>query len=240
MSNETWAARPPLPPFDEQTAVLKVQAAEDAWSTRDPERVVAAYTEDCGWRNRTEFVTGRPAIIQYLTRKCEREQDYALRKRLWGFRGDRMAVLFQYEWHDERDQWWRLDLAFYEVTNIAVRSWRDSGAAGRLRERIAAIGDDGGLIRADAALLTDAANIAVQHGISVYDAVYVAASLLTEARLVICDQRDLVSKGLACLPIETSLDEHASEHPQTPNKQSRKIALRLVNQKRALSAPLGM
>ena len=99
--------RPPLPPFDEDSARVKVQAAEDAWNTRDPDRVAAAYTVDSVWRNRTEFVVGREEIIAFLTRKWQREQDYALRKALWGFRGDRMAVRFQYEWHDESGQWWR-------------------------------------------------------------------------------------------------------------------------------------
>jgi nuclear transport factor 2 (NTF2) superfamily protein len=107
MDDETRALRPPLPPFDEQSAPVKVRLAEDAWNSRDPERVAAAYSEDCVWRNRTEFVTGRPAIIGFLTRTWERELEYALRKSLWGFRGNRMAVRFQYEWHDLGGQWWR-------------------------------------------------------------------------------------------------------------------------------------
>lgn len=107
MDDESRVVRPPLPPFDETKALAKVRAAEDAWNTRDPELVAAAYTRDCVWRNRTEFVTGRPAIIDFLTRKWERELDYALRKSLWGFRGNRMAVRFQYEWHDHVGQWWR-------------------------------------------------------------------------------------------------------------------------------------
>ena len=107
MHDESRAVRPPLPPFDERAALLKVRAAEDAWNTRDPELVAAAYTPDSVWRNRTEFVTGRPAIIDLLTRKWERELAYALRKSLWGFRGNRMAVRFQYEWHDHSGQWWR-------------------------------------------------------------------------------------------------------------------------------------
>ncbi len=107
MHDERRAVRPPLPPFDERAALIKVRAAEDAWNTRDPELVAAAYTPDCVWRNRTEFVTGRPAIIDLLTRKWERELEYALRKSLWGFRGNRMAVRFQYEWHDRAGQWWR-------------------------------------------------------------------------------------------------------------------------------------
>ena len=99
--------RPPLPPFDETGALAKVQAAEDAWNTRDPERVAAAYTVDSVWRNRDEFITGRDEIVAFLTRKWAREHDYALRKSLWGFRGHRIAVRFQYEWHDDAGQTWR-------------------------------------------------------------------------------------------------------------------------------------
>ena len=99
--------RPPVPPFTPETALQKVQAAEDAWNTRDPQRVALAYTLDSAWRNRDVFVTGREEIVQFLTAKWEREHDYALRKALWGFRGNRMAVRFQYEWHDATGQWWR-------------------------------------------------------------------------------------------------------------------------------------
>ncbi len=99
--------RPPLPPFTRETAAQKVQAAEDAWNTRDPERVALAYTEDSVWRNRDRFVSGRPEIIAFLTQKWERELDYALRKSLWTFAGDRIAVRFQYESHDRDGQWWR-------------------------------------------------------------------------------------------------------------------------------------
>ncbi len=101
------SSRPPLPPFDEAGALAKVQAAEDAWNTRDPERVSAAYTPDSVWRNRDEFVTGTVEIVAFLTRKWQREQDYALRKALWGFRHNRIAVRFQYEWHDDAGQTWR-------------------------------------------------------------------------------------------------------------------------------------
>ena len=100
-------ARPPYPPFTLETAAQKVQAAEDAWNTRDPHRVALAYTPDSTWRNRDEFITGRAQIVEFLTAKWERELDYALRKSLWGFRGNRMAVRFQYEWHDRTGQWWR-------------------------------------------------------------------------------------------------------------------------------------
>ena len=99
--------RPPVPPFDEATARQKVQAAEDAWNTRDPERVAAAYTPDTRWRNRDEFLEGREEVVAFLRRKWEREQDYALRKSLWAFTGDRIAVRFQYEWHDAEGRWWR-------------------------------------------------------------------------------------------------------------------------------------
>ncbi|MEV6010548.1 nuclear transport factor 2 family protein [Streptomyces sp. NPDC051976] len=101
------APRPPLPPFTAETAIQKVQAAEDAWNTRDPEKVSLAYTEDSRWRNRDTFVTGRAEIVAFLTAKWEREQDYALRKSLWSFDGDRIAVRFQYEWHDADGNWFR-------------------------------------------------------------------------------------------------------------------------------------
>src|SRR5215218_3316902 len=101
------AMRPPVPPFTEETARQKVQAAEDAWNTRDPERVAAAYTEDSQWRNRDEFLSGRPAIVEFLRRKWDRELDYALRKDLWAFADDRIAVRFQYECRDASGQWWR-------------------------------------------------------------------------------------------------------------------------------------
>ena len=100
-------SRPPLPPFDLEGALAKVQAAEDAWNTRDPLTVALAYTEDCQWRNRDLFITGRAEIIEFLTAKWERELDYVLRKSLWGFRENRMAVRFQYEWHDASGQWFR-------------------------------------------------------------------------------------------------------------------------------------
>ena len=101
------AARPPFPPFTEETALQKVQAAEDAWNTRDPDRVAMAYTPDSMWRNRDTFVSGREEIIRFLTGKWERELDYALRKSLWSFHDNRIAVRFQYEWHDTTGQWWR-------------------------------------------------------------------------------------------------------------------------------------
>jgi nuclear transport factor 2 (NTF2) superfamily protein len=99
--------RPPLPPFDAASALKKVRAAEAAWNTRDPDRVAAAYTEDSVWRNRDEFVTGRSEIRAFLARKWERELDYVLRKDLWAFEGSRIAVRFQYEWHDAPGQWFR-------------------------------------------------------------------------------------------------------------------------------------
>jgi nuclear transport factor 2 (NTF2) superfamily protein len=99
--------RPPVPPFTEETARRKVQAAEDAWNTRDPERVAAAYTEDSRWRNRGEFLTGRAEIVAFLRRKWDLELEYALRKELWAFTDDRIAVRFQYESRDASGQWWR-------------------------------------------------------------------------------------------------------------------------------------
>ncbi|MGI4894417.1 MAG: nuclear transport factor 2 family protein [Janthinobacterium lividum] len=99
--------RPPVPPFTTETAAQKVQAAEDAWNTRDPQRVALAYTEDSVWRNRDVFVTGRAAIVELLIAKWARELDYALRKSLWAFGTDRIAVRFQYECRDVSGQWWR-------------------------------------------------------------------------------------------------------------------------------------
>ena len=99
--------RPPVPPFTEETARQKVQGAEDAWNTCDAERVAGAYSEDSQWRNRDEFVSGRAEIVEFLRRKWERELDYALRKDLWAFSGNRIAVRYQYESHDASGQWWR-------------------------------------------------------------------------------------------------------------------------------------
>jgi uncharacterized protein len=99
--------RPPLPPFTAETAAQKVQGAEDAWNSRDPERVALAYSEDSVWRNRDAFIQGRGQIVAFLTQKWERELDYALRKNLWCFEANRIAVRFQYECHDRAGQWWR-------------------------------------------------------------------------------------------------------------------------------------
>jgi hypothetical protein len=99
--------RPPLPPFDRAAALQKVQAAEDAWNSRDPERVAGGYTTDSVWRNRDSFITGRDEIVRFLTAKWQRELDYALRKNLWAVTDNRIAVRFQYESHDAAGQWWR-------------------------------------------------------------------------------------------------------------------------------------
>src|SRR4051812_8131804 len=125
------AMRPPVPPFTEETARQKVQAAEDAWNTRDPERVAAAYTEDSQWRNRDEFITGREAIEAFLRRKWEREHDYALRKDLWAFTADRIAVRFQYECRDASGRWWR---------SYGNEQWEFDGE-GYMRRREASIND---------------------------------------------------------------------------------------------------
>jgi nuclear transport factor 2 (NTF2) superfamily protein len=100
-------ARPPVPPFDREAAIKKVQGAEDAWNSRDPERVSLGYSESSVWRNRDEFLTGRPAIIEFLKQKWQRELDYSLRKAMWAFTENRIAVRFQYESHDAAGQWWR-------------------------------------------------------------------------------------------------------------------------------------
>ncbi len=100
-------SRPPLPPFTLESATQKVQAAEDAWNSRDPVRVSLAYTPDTEWRNRAEFVNGREQVVEFLSRKWARELDYRLKKQLWAFMDNRIAVRFEYEWHDDAGQWYR-------------------------------------------------------------------------------------------------------------------------------------
>jgi nuclear transport factor 2 (NTF2) superfamily protein len=123
--------RAPVPPFTEESARRKVRAAEDAWNTCDPEVVAAAYTEDSQWRNRDEFLSGRPAIVEFLRRKWERERDYALRKDLWAFTGNRISVRFQYESRDRSGQWWR---------SYGNEQW-EFDAEGSMRRREASIND---------------------------------------------------------------------------------------------------
>jgi len=101
------SSRPPLPPFTEESAREKVQAAEDAWNSCDPDRVALAYTEDSQWRNRAEFFEGRDAIREFLRSKWQREQEYRLKKELWSFHGNRISVRFEYESRDREGQWWR-------------------------------------------------------------------------------------------------------------------------------------
>ena len=129
--HEPTTTRPPLPPFTRDSAALKVRAAEDGWNSRDPERVALAYTPDSRWRNRAEFLSGREAIVAFLRRKWARELDYRLVKELWAHDGDRIAVRFAYEWHDDSGQWYRS----YGNENW----WFD--AAGLMRERHASIND---------------------------------------------------------------------------------------------------
>ncbi len=125
------APRPPLPPFNEQTAAQKVRAAEDAWNTRDPHRVSLAYTPDSVWRNRTEFFSGREAIVDFLMRKWNKELDYRLIKELWAFHNNRIAVRFAYEWHDDSGQWYR---------SYGNENW-EFDEHGFMRRRIASIND---------------------------------------------------------------------------------------------------
>ena len=99
--------KPPLPPFTHESALKKVQAAEDAWNSRDPKRVALAYTPDSEWRNRDQFFSGREAIVNFLRAKWEKEQEYRLKKTLWSFTDNRIAVRFEYEWHDDSGQWFR-------------------------------------------------------------------------------------------------------------------------------------
>lgn len=123
--------RPPLPPFTAETARQKVQAAEDAWNSRDPERVSLAYTEDSEWRNRSEFFSGRAAIVEFLRRKWKKELDYKLKKELWAFMENRIAVRFEYEWHDETGQWFR---------SYGNENW-EFDERGLMRRRFASIND---------------------------------------------------------------------------------------------------
>jgi uncharacterized protein len=121
------STRPPFPPFSEESALQKVQAAEDAWNTQDPERVALAYTEDSVWRNRDWFITGRDEIVAFLRQKWQRELDYALRKELWAFRGNRIAVRFQYESRDVEGQWWRsYGNELWEFTDNGLMSRREA------------------------------------------------------------------------------------------------------------------
>ncbi|UUA71591.1 nuclear transport factor 2 family protein [Cellvibrio sp. QJXJ] len=99
--------RPPFPPFTAETALKKVQAAEDAWNSRDPERVAMAYTPNSEWRNRDQFFSGRESIVKFLQAKWNKELDYRLKKELWAFTENRIAVRFEYEWHDAEGQWFR-------------------------------------------------------------------------------------------------------------------------------------
>ena len=124
-------SRPPLPPFDAETAAKKVRLAEDAWNTRDPVLVAHAYTEDSHWRNRGAFLTGRAAIEAFLANKWNNELDYRLIKELWAFNDDRIAVRFAYEWHDDRTQWFR---------SYGNENW-EFGEDGLMRRRIASIND---------------------------------------------------------------------------------------------------
>lgn len=107
MDAPATTGRPPFPPFTAETAARKARLAEDAWNSRDPVRVSLAYTEDSRWRNRAEFLQGRPAIVEFLSRKWARELDYRLIKEVWAFHDNRIAVRFQYEWHDDSGAWYR-------------------------------------------------------------------------------------------------------------------------------------
>ena len=119
------------PPFTLESATQKARLAEDAWNSRDPERVSVAYTPDSEWRNRTEFLRGRAEIVAFLKRKWAKELDYRLKKTLWGFRENRMAVTFEYEWHDQKGQWYRL---------YGNELW-EFDEAGLMRRRLASIND---------------------------------------------------------------------------------------------------
>ncbi len=131
MSTIEEKPRPPLPPFNAETAAQKVRMAEDAWNTHDPEKVSLAYTKDSIWRNRAEFITGRDAIVEFLTRKWNRELDYRLIKELWAFHDNRIAVRFAYEWRDDSGQWYR---------SYGNENW-EFNERGFMQRRIASIND---------------------------------------------------------------------------------------------------
>ena len=123
--------RPPLPPFTEETAKQKIQMAEDAWNSKDPERVAKAYTPDSEWRNRNEFINGRDEIVAFLKRKWAKELDYRLKKEYWAHSGNRIAVRFEYEWHDEAGNWFR---------SYGNENW-EFDELGYMRKRYASIND---------------------------------------------------------------------------------------------------
>ena len=125
------SGRPPYPPFTRETAIQKVRMAEDAWNSREPERVALAYTPDTQWRNRAEFPHGREEVVQFLRRKWARELDYRLIKELWAFTEDRIAVRFAYEWRDDAGNWFR---------SYGNENW-EFDAAGLMRRRFASIND---------------------------------------------------------------------------------------------------
>ena len=131
MSATSSAPIPNKPPFTHESALRKVQAAEDAWNTRDPERVALAYTPDSEWRNRAEFIRGREEIKTFLRRKWDKELDYRLKKTLWTFNENRIAVTFEYEWHDDSGQWFR---------SYGNELW-EFDDEGLMRRRIASIND---------------------------------------------------------------------------------------------------
>ncbi|MGI8597382.1 MAG: DUF1348 family protein [Thermoleophilaceae bacterium] len=119
--------RPPVPPFTEETARQKVKAAQDAWNTCDPEKVVGSYSRDSAWRNRDEFLEGREAIVAFLERKWARELDYRLRKELWSFAGNRISVRFEYESRDPEGRWWRsYGNEQWEFDDLGYMSRRDA------------------------------------------------------------------------------------------------------------------
>ena len=129
--NTLVEARPPLPPFSRETAIQKVRMAEDAWNSRDPERVALAYTVDSQWRNRAEFPIGRQQIIEFLVRKWLKEREYRLIKELWAFDGNRIAVRFAYEWHNDSNEWFR---------SYGNENWEFDGN-GLMQRRYASIND---------------------------------------------------------------------------------------------------
>ena len=131
MATPSIATRPPLPPFTRESAIQKARLAEDAWNTRDPEKVSFAYTTDSHWRNRSEFISGRQEIVAFLKRKWAKELDYRLIKELWACDGNRIAVRFAYEWHDDSGNWFR---------SYGNENW-EFDDSGLMQRRLASIND---------------------------------------------------------------------------------------------------
>ena len=143
MTTATTTTRPPVPPFTRESAIQKVRLAEDGWNSRDPQKLALAYAIDSRWRNRSEFINGRNEIIAFLSRKWAKELDYRLIKEMWAFTGNRIAVRFAYEWHDDSGHWYRSygnESAQCSPTVLVVVEWRYQGNARNIKGAHFAVG----------------------------------------------------------------------------------------------------